>query len=152
MQMNARLLSISLASTAILGAAAIAAPVLEGGQKFTTTMTGAAEVNGAGVPNQGDPDGTGTALIVVNPGQSRVCWDITTGNLDPVVGAHIHAAPAGSNGGIVVHLSAAQNAQSTGCSDVTRALADAIRKSPANYYVNVHTTVKPAGAVRGQLG
>lgn len=152
MQMNARLLSISLASAAILGAAAIAAPVLEGGQKFTTTLTGAAEVNGAGVPNQGDPDGTGTATIIVNPGQSRVCWDITTGNLDPVLFAHIHVAPAGMNGGIVVNLSAVQNGQATGCSDVTRALADAIRKSPATYYVNVHTTTKPAGAVRGQLG
>lgn len=152
MKMNARLLSISLASAAIFGVAAVAAPVLEGGQKFNTALTGAAEVNGAGVPNQGDPDGTGTALIVVNPGQSRVCWEISTGNLDPVVGAHIHAAPAGVNGGIVVHLSAAQNAQTTGCMDVTRTLADAIRKSPENYYVNVHTTTKPAGAIRGQLG
>ncbi|MEO6359812.1 MAG: CHRD domain-containing protein [Sphingomicrobium sp.] len=134
------------------GTAAIAAPVLEGGRKFTTTLSGASEVNSAGVPNQGDPDGAGTARIIVNPGQARVCWEIETSNLDPVVGAHIHRAPAGQNGSIVVHLSAAQNAATSGCRDVTRALADEIRKSPRSFYVNVHTTVYRAGAIRGQLG
>lgn len=132
--------------------AAIAAPALEGGQKFTTTLSGAAEVNSSGVPNQGDPDGAGTARIIVNPGQARVCWEIETSNINAVVGAHIHRAPAGQNGGVVVPLSAAQNSTTSDCRDVTRALADAIRRSPSSFYVNVHTVGYGAGAIRGQLG
>jgi hypothetical protein len=139
-------LALSLASSAaLLTTAAMSQPVLEGGKKFTTIMSGANEVPPA------DPDGTGTATITVNPGQLRICWEITTANLDPVVAAHIHSAHAGQNGPIVVPLTAT-NGTSTGCADVTRSLADAIRKAPQGYYVNVHTTVFPGGAIRGQLG
>ena len=134
------------------GTAAIAAPALEGGQKFTATLSGASEVNAAGVPNQGDPDGAGTARIIVNPGQARVCWEIETSNINAVVGAHIHRAPAGQNGGVVVPLTAAQNGTISDCRDVTRALADEIRKSPSSFYVNIHTVGFGAGAIRGQLG
>jgi len=145
-----------VASAALIATAAIAQPVLEGGKKFTTELTGEAEVTGGGVPNQGDLAATGTATIVINPGQERVCWEITTGNFSAgtttITGAHIHSAIAGQNGPIVVALSATLNGTSTGCADVTRSLADAIRKSPQAFYVNVHTNLFPAGAIRGQLG
>lgn len=144
------------ASAALIATAAIAQPVLEGGKRFTTTLTGEAEVNAAGVPNQGDLAATGTAKITVNPGQERVCWEITTGNFSAgtttITGAHIHSAPAGQNGPIVVPLTATLNGTSTGCATVTRSIADAIRKAPQGYYVNVHTNLFGPGAIRGQLG
>ena len=144
------------ASAALLATVAIAQPVLEGGKRFTTTLTGEAEVNAAGVPNQGDLAATGTAKITVNPGQERVCWEITTGNFSAgttaISGAHIHSAPAGLNGPIVVPLTATLNGTSTGCATVARSLADAIRKAPQGYYVNVHTNLFLPGAIRGQLG
>jgi hypothetical protein len=147
----------AVASAGLIASAAFAQPVLEGGKRFTTELTGEAEIsNTTGLPNAGDLQATGTAKITVNPGQRRVCWEITTGNFSTgttsIVGAHIHEAPAGSNGGIVVHLTAAINTTTTGCADVTRALADEIRKSPQNFYVNVHTNLFTAGAIRGQLG
>ena len=42
--------------------------------------------------------------------------------------------------------------QLDGCAPATPALIDEIIANPANFYVNVHTTEHPAGAMRAQLG
>jgi hypothetical protein len=44
------------------------------------------------------------------------------------------------------------NGVSRGCATVTAALINEITTTPANFYFNVHTTDKPAGALRSQLG
>ena len=95
----------------------------------------------------GDPDASGTAQLWINPGQGSVCWSITVSNLDPIFAAHIHVAPAGSPGPIVVPL----NPYTGGCTTVTRDLALAIVTNPSAYYVNVHNATYPGGAARGQL-
>jgi CHRD domain len=118
-----------------------------GGRPFTTTLTGAAEVNAEGVPNQGDPDGTGTATLRINAGLGELCWTITVSGVAPITAAHIHIAPVTAPGPIVVPL----NPYSGGCTDVDRDLALAIIKNPDDYYVNVHNMPYPAGALRGQL-
>jgi hypothetical protein len=126
-----------------------AAGALAGGRTLTTQMTGAAEV-----PGPGDPDGSGSARIVVNSGVGRVCWWISVENITlPAAAAHIHQAPVGVPGPIVVTLSPPDaTGTSSGCADVDRSLAKDIRKHPAAYYVNVHTSDFQAGAIRGQLG
>lgn len=125
----------------------------DGGRKFTTTMTGAAEVNAAGVPNQGDPNGSGTATITLNYGQSQVCWEIQVSGIAlPATGAHIHEAPATTTGPIVVPLTPPDaTGFSSGCTTVNRELIKDIIQHPEEYYVNVHTTEFPSGAIRGQL-
>ena len=145
------LISSFAASAALIATAAIAAPVAESGKRLTTALTGASEVPPT------TETATGTATIWINPGQRRVCWEITTtgtfsAGTTGITGAHIHSAPPGVNGPIVVPLTAALNGTSTGCTTVTRSLADAIRKAPQAYYVNVHTNIFPGGAIRGQLG
>jgi len=141
------LLTSLAASAALIATAGVAGPAT-GGAKFTTVLTGAAEV-----PGPGDPDGRGEAKITVNPGKSQICWEINVRNIDTATAAHIHSAPAGVAGPVVVALSApVTNNNSTGCETVDRSLADAIRKAPQGYYVNVHNAAYPAGAVRGQLG
>ena len=136
----------------MLSAAAVlmfAAPsAADGGRPFTTTLTGAAEVNAEGVPNQGDPDGTGTATIRINPGEGQVCWTITVSGVEPITAAHIHVAPSTTTGPVVVPL----NPYTGGCTSVDRAVALAIIQNPESYYVNVHNDPYPAGALRGQLG
>ena len=125
------------------------APAAQATQRFTTTLTGAAEV-----PGPGDPDGSGTATITINRGTGEICWSITvTGITLPATAAHIHEAPAGVAGPVDVTLSPPDaTGTSSGCTTVSREHAKEIAKDPAEYYVNVHNADFPAGAMRGQLG
>jgi hypothetical protein len=126
---------------------------LAGGRPLSATLTGEAEVNAAGVPNQGDLDGIGTANITLNQGQGEICFEITVSGITlPAAAAHIHVAPVTSPGPIVVPLSAPNaSGVSSGCVNVDRDLIKAIRQNPEAYYVNVHNADFPAGALRGQL-
>jgi CHRD domain len=121
-------------------------PASAAGRPFTVDLTGEAEVNAAGVPNQGDPNGSGTASLTINPGTGEVCWTIEVAEVDPIAAAHIHFAPSTAPGPIVVHLN-----PTSGCTELSRQLALAIITDPSSYYVNVHNASYPAGALRGQL-
>ena len=99
-----------------------------------------------------ESNGSGTALVTLNQGQSEVCWDISVRDLtSPVILAHIHQGVAGSNGPVVVDFMEPVNGLN-GCVHADAALIKSIRQHPTDYYVNVHTTTFPAGEVRGQLG
>ena len=96
--------------------------------------------------------GSGTALVTLNQGQGEVCWDISVSDLTtPVILAHIHHGVAGTNGPVVVDFMEPVNGLN-GCVQADAALIKEIRQNPADFYVNVHTTMFPAGEVRGQLG
>ena len=118
----------------------------QGGRPFTTTMSGAEEA-----PGPGDADGTGTATITLNPGQSEVCFELTVANIAPATAAHIHRAPEGVPGPVVVGLAPPTSGSSTGCVTAPRDLISDIIQTPSAYYVNVHNADFAAGAVRGQL-
>ena len=147
---------LSLIASTAAATAAFSQPVAEGGRKFTTSLTGGAECNSAGACNLGDSDGTGTAQIFVNVGQQRVCWNITVNNIDPPTRAHIHKGPVTGAGGIVVSFfETLATADLEHCTpmetELDRELLTDIIQNPQDYYVNVHNTPFPSGAVRGQL-
>jgi hypothetical protein len=124
----------------------------DGGRPFTTTLTGAAEI-----PGPGDPDASGTASIQLNQGQGEVCFGLSWADVDgTVVASHIHVGSATVAGPVVVPLFVDQSFSGTGsasnCVAADEELIKAIRQNPEGYYVNVHSTVFPAGAIRGQLG
>jgi hypothetical protein len=125
------------------------APTAQAVTRITVTLTGAAER-----PDPGDPDGTGTASFTFNRGLGEVCFDIeVTGITLPAIAAHIHIAPVTDPGPVVVPITAPDaSGTSSGCVDADKALVKAITKDPSAYYVNVHTTDFPAGALRAQLG
>ena len=139
-------LALCLATTTLVAVSASAQTAQNGGRKLQTSLTGAAET-----PNPGDPDGSGTASVTVNPGQKRICYDLRVANIDAATAAHIHEAPVGVAGPVKVTLDPPSDGDSSGCVDVSRALALEILKRPADYYVNVHNPAFPAGAIRGQL-
>ena len=94
MRASARSSTYMLLLTPMFATSAFAQPASEGGRKFTTELTGEAEVTAAGVPNQGDLDGTGTAELTINVGQGRICYSIQVSGIAPAAAAHIHEAPA----------------------------------------------------------
>lgn len=135
-----------LATTLLGSASAFAAD--DAGARFTATLDGASEA-----PGPGDPDGMGTATIRVNPGREQVCYSITVSMIGAATAAHIHEAPVGQPGPVVVRgIMPPSNGTSQGCVPVSRELAKEIIKNPGDYYVNVHNAQFPGGAVRGQLG
>ena len=141
-----RMRSLILAGATMLLAACSTAP---GAQRanLAVTLTGLQEV-----PGPGDPDGTGTAEIQVEPAQLRLCWNLYVRETDAATAAHIHRGAAGSAGPPVVTLTTpGADGHSRGCVGVDGMLAREIVMRAHEFYVNVHTAAYPAGAVRGQL-
>jgi hypothetical protein len=75
-----------------------------------------------------------------------------------ITGLHVHQAPKGTNGAIVISSGVASFTDSDGQGNVTTivtgtapATLQAILDNPRNYYVNLHTTVNPGGAMREQM-
>jgi hypothetical protein len=141
-----------IVSLVVLAFAFASAPILadDGGRPFSTTLTGASEV-----PGPGDANASGTASLALNPGQGEVCFDLAWADIDGTVfAAHIHVGPSGVAGPIVVPLfsgSFSGTDSASACVSADRSLVLAIVQNPENYYVNIHSAVFPAGAVRGQL-
>lgn len=144
------ILQVVLIMIAVL---AVPSVVSAGGRPFSTTLTGEAEVTAAGVPNQGDLDGEGTAHITLNQGQGEVCFELNVSGITlPAAAAHIHVGPSTTTGPVVVGLAAPDaDGHASGCVSADPALIKAIRQNPEGYYVNVHNSDFPGGALRGQL-
>ncbi len=110
---------------------------------------GAKLLGKAEVP-KGAPAGHGIVNLDLKAAKGQVCW--TFGGLvgiDKPAAAHIHRAPPGKAGPIVVPLGGAFEAK--GCTTAPKQLIEAIEGNPGAFYVNVHTAKYPNGAVRGQL-
>ncbi len=107
---------------------------------FTLPLSGAQEVGA------GDPDGTGTAILMIDSVALSIAWNITVANIDPVTADHIHSGGAGTNGPVVVDFGGALVGSGLVDPDLASVLAN-----PDGFYVNVHTGPFPGGAIRGQI-
>lgn len=118
-----------------------------------------------------DTSAQGQAVFQVDEDGTAVDYRLNVANIDDVLMSHLHLAPAGTNGPIVVWLypdapppqlieGRTQGTLATGtitADDLVGPLAggslddllDAIRAGTV--YVNVHTTAFPGGEIRGQL-
>ena len=115
--------------------------------RLSVTMNGIQEV-----PGPGDPDGNGTVEVRVDPRDGQVCWNLYARGIDTATAAHIHRGAAGLAGPPVVTLTTPDAAgRSQGCVTADLAVAQQIAARAYDHYVNVHTAVHPAGAIRGQL-
>ena len=127
------------------------------GSPLFAVLNGGNEVSPAGVARAGDPDGFGSATVTfsnITATSFTLCYAILVSNITPATFAHIHRGRSGFNGGIVVNLAPPVGNPGTraGCVVINNlTLLSQLRAVPAEFYVNVHNGVYPAGAVRGQL-
>ena len=165
------LAAVLLAGTALRGAARASDDDHDknNGQEFTASLTGSEEVPAVVT------DTTGKAEILLNADETKLEFELSVRKGVRVTQSHIHCAPKGVNGPIVVFLAGfhnrgwdvngrwVENATATDANVMPppagstcpvpinnlRDLAAAIRQG--NTYVNVHTVAHPGGEIRGQL-
>lgn len=135
-------------------------------QYVAATMTSAAEVPTPPHPNAA---ASGTATFTVNP-DNTVSYTFTYAGLSgPPTLAHIHAAAAGTAGGVVtpVLLPTPKPTTTSGtitgsftAADITTGSGGIIAgdlnslvaaMKAGNTYANIHTASNPAGEIRGQI-
>ncbi len=109
---------------------------------FTASMDGSQEV-----PPNGST-ATGYAQFWVDADNMTIDWllDVSGIALDQITGLHIHFAPPGVAGPVVINFSGQLSGSDLFDLD-TLALIDGY----SNYYVNLHTRTFPGGEIRGQL-
>jgi CHRD domain len=100
--------------------------------------------------------GFGNATVTFDANRQNVTVTITVSNLgSPINNFHIHKGAAGVAGPVVLNLiglgGTFVNGTMTGTFPVDPTTAQEMVQNPANFYVNVHTTAFPNGAIRGQL-
>lgn len=143
---------IVVVALGLVVAGLVTGSVAKQGAKRTASLSGASEVPPA------DPDGSGKASVRLKKGEGEVCFSVKWEDIGSPTMAHIHDAPAGVNGDIVVTLFSSTVALPStlsgvhGCaSGVDEAQMADIKKNPEEFYVNVHNEEFPGGAIRGQL-
>ncbi len=95
-----------------------------------------------------------TAAITVDPAfaMGDITVHVNTLGLDDAVAAHVHQAPVGANGPVLIGLN--QDANDTSHWQSDGAVLDSAGVQAFNageLYVNVHTPAHPDGEVRGQI-
>jgi hypothetical protein len=114
--------------------------------RLSAVLSGAAEV-----PGPGDPDATGQATVVVEPGRSQLCYRIEVTGVTGVDGTSLHEGADGEQGAVVLGLDPPEGGSVEGCVTAEPGLLQQMDRSPGDFYLNVRSDDHPAGAVRGQL-
>src|SRR5688500_2038002 len=92
--------SLPLAVTLGLVASLTLAGVVQAAEMtFTADLAGVTEGD-----NPGNPDGSGSATIVIDVAEGTACWELSSEDIGPVLQSHIHVGAEGESGDVVVPL------------------------------------------------
>jgi hypothetical protein len=143
--MRKRLVVLSVLVAVLVVAGVPSADAQRGSRMLIAAMSGSEEV-----PESGDDDGYGAAVVEFRR-RGRVCFRIEVRRVETLAQGHIHRGARGEAGPIVVPLFTGRAPARRRCVRVPRRLRAEIRRFPGRFYVNVHNEDFPAGAIRGQL-
>ena len=109
----------------------------------------AATLDGKSETPAASPTGAGLfkARLFVHDG--KFCYTLTSSGLGTLTMAHVHSGAVGVAGPPVFTLLPSVPTET--CLKIDPALAAKFASDPASYYVNIHTSDFPGGAIRGQL-
>jgi hypothetical protein len=147
----------SLVLTALAGTAAlvlvVAGAALARTEATTVTLGGAMTSAKEVPPPVGDVSaarGTFTATASKTASGASLAWRLTfQGLTGPATAAHVHVAPVGAPGPVVVPLCGPCESGASGNATMTDDTINAINAGQA--YVNVHTAANKAGEIRAQV-
>jgi hypothetical protein len=133
--------------------------------RFVAHLNAAQEVQTPAVVS----NASGTGTFRITDSGTKIHFRLSSRGLDRITQAHIHLAPKGVNGGIVLFLfpvgpgvsgegwlvsgtvtAADVVTPATGTAPTFAEIVAAIKAG--NAYANIHTKAHPAGEIRGQLG
>lgn len=98
---------------------------------------------------------TRDASNAITSANADFTWNVTgMTSTTTLTASHIHQAPAGTNGAVVVN--SGMSAQTTPAFAATNLtvppdIAQGILTNPQGFYFNIHTQLNPGGVIRGQL-
>lgn len=107
-------------------------------------LTGGAEVPPV------DSDGVGLGYVFVDHDAGALCWTLIASGIGAATAAHIHEAPVGVNGGVVVFFDPFEGFDA-GCQFLDAETIGHLTSDWSGFYINVHTEAVPSGELRGQL-
>jgi hypothetical protein len=144
-------LALVFSEPASVAAGEVSSALQDQGGNFVVNLTG------RDVPGGGDPDGQGSGRLELNARQQTACANVSwKGLAGEVTALHLHVAAAGSEGPHWVdffndkHFPGVDG-KSSDCVPLAEDKIRAVIDNPADYYLNVHSTAFPKGALRGQL-
>ena len=115
------------------------APAVEGPQTLVVPM----------VDPLGITDGTGTAVLDLDPDSGEICYEFAIDGIESPYDGHIHVGPVGVKGGIVVDFGLL-NGPTSGCIDNSPAGTQAILADLGGHYAEFHDADGIA-TIRAQL-
>ena len=145
---------------AVVATGVIGLPALGVGATYKAMLSGTKEVPAVMTPAMGE------ATFMLSPDGTMLTYTLTVSNITNVTASHIHLAPAGVNGAVVVGLfgggkvgtftgvlaEGTITSANLGGSLAGMPLSALIDQMNAgNTYVNVHTMANPGGEIRGQI-
>jgi CHRD domain len=143
----ARLTAAAVAVILVLPSAAFAPR-----HPLFAALNGQNEISEDGERGAGDNNGGGSFSAVIK-GQ-QLCYGLAVRDIGNPTMAHIHRGGRNTNGPILIPLTQPQTGDpgaSSGCRMISQSLVRQIRRNPRRFYVNVHNSAYPDGAIRGQL-